>query len=175
MIGAPSIFKLIRKDSTLSRVLPTFAFSCAENSARWKWKIPLVGCVCDWYVLARKEVRFFPDEIVWGNLVIIGNLVIMRFSVHLCQRKFHNKHLRFSIHVSHALFIPPLVLKSYASCFSRWVVSTRRWIIEISSWGTIPTRFLFDFAQHAAQDDNMSCPSLWRYSCDTVQKARIWS
>jgi hypothetical protein len=31
-------------------------------------------------------------------------------------------------------------------------VSTRRWIIEISSWGTIPTRFLFDFAQHAAQE-----------------------
>jgi hypothetical protein len=41
----------------------------------------------------------------------------MRFSVHLCQRKFLNKHLRFSIHVSHALFIPPLVSKSYAPCF----------------------------------------------------------
>ena len=44
----------------------------------------------------RKEkttVRIFPDKIVFGNLVI------MRFSVHLCQRKFLNKHLRFSIHV----------------------------------------------------------------------------
>jgi hypothetical protein len=41
----------------------------------------------------------------------------MRFSVHLCQRKFLNKHLRFSIHVSHALFIPPLVSKSYAPRF----------------------------------------------------------
>jgi hypothetical protein len=33
----------------------------------------------------RKEkttVRIFPDKIVFGNLVI------MRFSVHLCQRKF---------------------------------------------------------------------------------------
>ncbi len=68
----------------------------------------------------RKEkitVRIFPDEIVLGNLVIIGNFVIMRFSVHLCQRKFLNKHLRFSIHVSHDLFIPTLVSKNYASCF----------------------------------------------------------
>jgi hypothetical protein len=68
----------------------------------------------------RKEkitVRIFPDEIVSGNLVIIGNLVIMRFSVHLCQRKFLNKHLRFSIHVSHALFIPTLVSKIYAPRF----------------------------------------------------------
>jgi hypothetical protein len=40
----------------------------------------------------------------------------MRISVHLCQRKFLNKHLRFSIHVSHASFIPPLVTKSYAPC-----------------------------------------------------------
>jgi hypothetical protein len=68
----------------------------------------------------RKEkitVRIFPDEIVLGNLVIIGNLVIMRFSVHLCQRKFLNKHLRFAIHVSHALFIPPLASKTYDPCF----------------------------------------------------------
>jgi hypothetical protein len=54
----------------------------------------------------------------WGsvelwNLVIIGNLVIMRFPVHLCQRKFLNKHLRFSIHVSHASFIPTLVSMNY--------------------------------------------------------------
>jgi hypothetical protein len=62
----------------------------------------------------RKEkimVPIFPDEIV------LGNSVIMRFSVHLCQRKFLNKHLRFSIHVSHISFIPPLVVKSYAPCF----------------------------------------------------------
>jgi hypothetical protein len=56
--------------------------------------------------------RIFPDEIV------LGNLVIMRFSVHLCQRKFLNKHLRFSIHVSHVSFIPPLVVKSYVPCIS---------------------------------------------------------
>jgi hypothetical protein len=35
VIGAPSIFKLIRKAAALTRVLPTFAFSCAENAARW--------------------------------------------------------------------------------------------------------------------------------------------
>ena len=61
----------------------------------------------------RKEkttVKFFSDKIVFGNLVI------MRFSVHLCQRKFLNKHLRFSIHVLHASFIPPLVAKRYAPC-----------------------------------------------------------
>jgi hypothetical protein len=68
----------------------------------------------------RKEkitVRIFPDEIVLGNLVITRDLVIIRFSVHLYQRKFLNKHLYFSIHVSHISFIPPLVSKSYAPCF----------------------------------------------------------
>jgi hypothetical protein len=62
-------------------------------------------------------VRIFPDEIALGNIVIIGNLVIMRFSVYLCQRKSCNKHLCFSIYVLHASYIPPLVVKSYASCF----------------------------------------------------------
>ena len=37
VIGTPSIFKLIRKAAALSRVLPTFVFSCAENAARRKW------------------------------------------------------------------------------------------------------------------------------------------
>jgi hypothetical protein len=41
VIGDPSIFKLIRKAAALARVLPTFAFNCAENAARWKWKSPL--------------------------------------------------------------------------------------------------------------------------------------
>jgi hypothetical protein len=63
------------------------------------------------------RVKFFPDEIALGNLVIIRNLVIMGFSVYLCQRKSCNKHLRFSIHVSHASFIPSLLVKRYASCF----------------------------------------------------------
>jgi hypothetical protein len=40
----------------------------------------------------------------------------MRFSVHLCQRKFLNKHLRHLHHVSHVSFIPPLVTKSFAPC-----------------------------------------------------------
>jgi hypothetical protein len=51
-----------------------------------------------------------------GNLVIIGNLVIMGFSVYLCQWKSSNKHLLFSIHVSHVSFIPPLVPKTYVPC-----------------------------------------------------------
>jgi hypothetical protein len=55
-------------------------------------------------------VRVFPDEIV------LGNLVIMRFSVHLCQSKFLHKYLRFSIHASHVSFIPPLVVKNYVPC-----------------------------------------------------------
>ncbi len=48
--------------------------------------------------------------------IVLGHLVIMRISVHLCQRKFLNKHLHFSIHVSHTSFIPFLVAKSYAPC-----------------------------------------------------------
>ncbi len=41
----------------------------------------------------------------------------MRFSVHLCQRKFLNKHLRFPIHDLHVFVHPPLLSKSYTSCF----------------------------------------------------------
>jgi hypothetical protein len=41
----------------------------------------------------------------------------MRFSVHLCQRKFLHKHLRHSHHVSHVSFILPLVSKIYAPRF----------------------------------------------------------
>ena len=41
----------------------------------------------------------------------------MRISVHLCQRKFLNKHLRFSIHDFHVFVHPPLVVKSYAPRF----------------------------------------------------------
>jgi hypothetical protein len=48
----------------------------------------------------------------------LGNLVIMRFSVHLCQRKFLNKHLRHFHHVSHVSLISPLVTKRYAPSFS---------------------------------------------------------
>ena len=42
MIGTPSIFKMIRKDATLTRVLPTFVFRVDENAARRKWNSPLV-------------------------------------------------------------------------------------------------------------------------------------
>ena len=74
--------------------------------------------MCMWFIRfnlggnekEKTTVRIFPDEIV------LGNLVIMRISVHLCQRKFLNKHLRFPIHVLHVSFTPPLVAKSYAPC-----------------------------------------------------------
>ena len=35
----------------------------------------------------------------------------------------------------------------------RWLVSTRPWIIQIRSWGTITTPSLCDFAHHAAKED----------------------
>jgi hypothetical protein len=40
VIVTPSIFKLIRKTSSLVRVLPTFPFNYEENAARRKWKSP---------------------------------------------------------------------------------------------------------------------------------------
>ena len=61
--------------------------------------------------IEKTTVKIFPVEIV------LGNLVIMRISVHLCQRKFLNKHLRFPIHDLHVFVHPPLVSKSYAPCF----------------------------------------------------------
>jgi hypothetical protein len=45
-------------------------------------------------------VKNFPVEIV------LGNLVIMRISVHFCQRKFLNKHLRF-FHSCLTCFVHP--------------------------------------------------------------------
>ncbi len=44
MIGVPSIFKLIRKTTSLVKFLSTFVCRYGENTERWKWKIPLVGC-----------------------------------------------------------------------------------------------------------------------------------
>ena len=46
VIGAPSIFKLIRKATALTTVLPTFAFNCEENAAQRKWKSPLSVGLC---------------------------------------------------------------------------------------------------------------------------------
>ena len=37
VIGAPSMLRLTHKAAALARVLPTFAFRCAENAARRKW------------------------------------------------------------------------------------------------------------------------------------------
>ncbi len=54
--------------------------------------------------------RIFPE-------IVSGNLVIMRFSVHLCQRRFLNEHSSISHHVFHAFVHPPLVSKSYAPRF----------------------------------------------------------
>jgi hypothetical protein len=44
VIGDPLIFNLIRKVETLVRTSPTFSFRYTENTMRWKWKIPRVGC-----------------------------------------------------------------------------------------------------------------------------------
>jgi hypothetical protein len=44
MIDTPSIFKLTRKTTDLTRVLTTFAFRVTENSERRKWNIPRLGC-----------------------------------------------------------------------------------------------------------------------------------
>ncbi len=75
--------------------------------------------MCMWFIRfnlggnekEKTTVRIFPDEIV------LGNLVIMRSSVHLCQRKFFNKHLRFPLHDLHVFVRPPLVSKIYEPCF----------------------------------------------------------
>ncbi len=40
VIGVPSIFKVIRKTSTLVRVLPTFVFRVTENVTQRKWNSP---------------------------------------------------------------------------------------------------------------------------------------
>ena len=41
MIGAPSIFRVIRKVDVLGRILPHFDLRIEENDTRWKWKSPL--------------------------------------------------------------------------------------------------------------------------------------
>jgi hypothetical protein len=61
VINAPSIFKLIRKTVSLTRMTPTFAFTCGENFARRKWKVPLVGSV---EFLSLEKNGQFPDETV---------------------------------------------------------------------------------------------------------------
>jgi hypothetical protein len=42
--GVPSIFKVIRKDEALVRVLSTFDFRFVENVTRQKWNSPLLHC-----------------------------------------------------------------------------------------------------------------------------------
>jgi hypothetical protein len=42
-IGVPSIFKMIRKVTTLVSMLSTLVLSCEENTVWWKWKNPLEG------------------------------------------------------------------------------------------------------------------------------------
>ncbi len=43
-IGVPSIFKVIRNVTVLTRMLSTLPFNCVENTVWWKWKSPLVEC-----------------------------------------------------------------------------------------------------------------------------------
>ncbi len=42
MIAVPTILSVIRKTTTLVRVLPTFPFRVVKNAARRKWNSPLV-------------------------------------------------------------------------------------------------------------------------------------
>jgi hypothetical protein len=42
VIDTPSILSVIRKDTVLVRVLPTFAFRVTKNTVRRKWNSPLV-------------------------------------------------------------------------------------------------------------------------------------
>jgi hypothetical protein len=55
VIGDPSRLRLTRKTAVLSRVLPTFALSCEENSVRWKWKSPLLDCLSFLYCESKKR------------------------------------------------------------------------------------------------------------------------
>ena len=44
VIDDPSIFRLTRKDVSLSRVLPTFALSGEDRDVRWEWNSPRFDC-----------------------------------------------------------------------------------------------------------------------------------
>jgi hypothetical protein len=59
VIGVSSIFKLIRKDVSLTRVLPTFVFRSEENAVRWKWKIPWIA---EAELLKLLKNGQFPDD-----------------------------------------------------------------------------------------------------------------
>jgi hypothetical protein len=63
----------------------------------------------------------------------------MRFSVHLCHRKFLNKHLRFPIHDLHVFVHPPLVSKEYATCFCHVRTSP---VSLLYSFTTFPCRLI---------------------------------
>jgi hypothetical protein len=59
-IGSPSIFKLIRKVSVLSRMFPTLVLNCESCGGRGRihWKVPQ----CE--LLKLKQKGQFPDEFV---------------------------------------------------------------------------------------------------------------
>jgi hypothetical protein len=55
----PSTFKLIRKASSLTRVLPTFAFGVTENVIRRKWNSPQF-CCASWTPETAKNLSVSP-------------------------------------------------------------------------------------------------------------------
>jgi hypothetical protein len=55
------MLRLTRKAAVLARVMPTFAFSCAENAARRKWK-RVHSLVAQAELLKLKKSGQFPDE-----------------------------------------------------------------------------------------------------------------
>ena len=55
VIGAPSIFKLTHRASTLVRVLPTFVLSCERKVTRLKVKSPPLVCCAGWTPEAAKK------------------------------------------------------------------------------------------------------------------------
>ena len=58
-IGDLSMFRLIRSDADLSRILSTLDLRCEENDTRRKWKLVYDSRTSE---VARK--RSFPDESV---------------------------------------------------------------------------------------------------------------
>ena len=55
----PSMFRLIRSDATLTRMLPTFDLSCEENTARESG-----SCFALAELLKLQEIGLFPDDLV---------------------------------------------------------------------------------------------------------------
>jgi hypothetical protein len=63
VIGAPSIFKLIRKAAALARVMPTFVFSCAETPRGGSGKVHCLVAQAE--LLKVIKMRSTPLKVVY--------------------------------------------------------------------------------------------------------------